>query len=146
MLFPKRPATVEAACRPVFVEPVKDTRPSRLSYSICSPTCCPVPWHRVKTELKPFFFRTSVKILVVAKLTSDVSSCPFQIIVFPQMSPIAVLAPGTDMGKLKAEMIPIEPIGFHYSKIMCSGRSLGIILPPIVRDMPTAMSQISMYS
>mmetsp|Transcript_10673 Transcript_10673/g.14365 ORF Transcript_10673/g.14365 Transcript_10673/m.14365 type:complete len:205 (-) Transcript_10673:3-617(-) len=62
------------------------------------------------------------------------------------MSPIAVFQPETAQGKLKAEMMPMLPIGFHYSKIMWSGRSLGITLPPTVRDMPTAISQISMYS
>ena len=100
----------------------------------------------MKTESNPLSRSTSVTIFPTATLTRLASSCPFQIIVLPQMSPIDVFQPDTAQGKLNAEMIPTLPTGFHYSRIMCSGRSLGITFPAIVLDKPTAMSQISMYS
>ena len=85
-------------------------------------------------------------IFVWATVTREDVSLPFQIIVFPAISPIAVFHPETAHGKLKAEMIPIDPIGFHYSTMLWFGLSLASVLPPIVLDMPHAMSQISMYS
>ena len=146
MVLPKRPLTSLATCLPVFVDPVKETRPSRLSYKNFSPTSAPVPWQTVNTELNPLALKTSVTILPTATVTKDVDSLPFQIIVLPQISPIAVFQPATAQGKLKAEITPMFPIGFHYSIIMWPGLSLGKTLPPIILDIPTAMSQVSIYS
>jgi len=87
-----------------------------------------------------------VTILLVATLTKFVVSDPFQITESPAISAKAVFHPLTAQGKLKAEMMPTFPIGFHYSIIIWPGRSLGMTLPPIVRERPTAISHMSIYS
>ena len=61
--------------------------------------------------------------LPVAMVTNGVVSLPLHMIVLPVMSPIAVFQPYTAQGKLKAVIIPIDPIGFHCSIIMCPGLS-----------------------
>ena len=85
-------------------------------------------------------------IIYVAIEHRQVVSAGFQIIKSPQMNAMVAFHPLTATGKLKAVMQPIIPSGFHCSIMKCPGRSLGSTLPEMVRDMPVAMSQMSMYS
>ncbi|PRP99278.1 hypothetical protein ENSA7_63200 [Enhygromyxa salina] len=56
----------------------------------------------------------------------------------PQTSAIAAFHDHTATGKLNAEMHSTGPSGSHCSNMRCSGRSEGKVLPPIMRDSPTA--------
>ena len=70
----------------------------------------------------------------------------FQITKSPQIRARAMFQPATATGKLNAEITPTIPSGFHYSSIQCCGLSLGMTLPDIVLDIPTAISHISINS
>ncbi len=52
---------------------------------------------------------------MTAMLTSGVVGAPFQIVVFPQISEIALFQPKTAQGKLNADITPTMPSGFHCS-------------------------------
>jgi len=106
----------------------------------------PAPQTTVQILLKPFFSKTSPTIFPRATVQRLVDSEPFQITVSPQIRASATFHPLTATGKLKAVITPTFPIGFHYSIIKCEGLSLGRTLPSMVLDIPTAMSQISIYS
>lgn len=51
---------------------------------------------------------------------------------------IALFQPYTAIGKLKADITPITPKGFHLSNKTCPGRSDGRNAPAIVLESPTA--------
>ena len=52
----------------------------------------------------------------------------------------------TATGKLNAVIVPTRPSGCHCSYMRCCGRSECIVLPYIMRDWPTAKSQMSIIS
>jgi hypothetical protein len=61
--------------------------------------------------------------LPVATVMREEAGAPFQTTVFPQMSEMAKFHPKTAFGKLKAEITPTVPKGFHTSIMKCSGLS-----------------------
>jgi hypothetical protein len=77
-------------------------------------------------------------------VTSEVVGAPFQTTKSPQMKAIAAFHPKTAQGKLNAVITPTIPNGFQTSIIKCYGLSELNTVPPIVRDSPQAISQISM--
>jgi len=128
---------------PILVEPVKEINGILLSSVIFCPISAP-PWTTVNTlGLILFLTRTSAIILAVAMVTKEVVGAPFQIIRSPQIKAIAAFHPKTAQGKLNAVMTPTIPNGFQTYIIKCSGLSELNTVPPIVRDNPQAMSQIS---
>jgi len=131
----------------MFVLPVNETRASLLSWMRSSPMDLPGPQMRLKTAGgTPSSFRTLSTILVMAILQREVVVAPFHIWAFPQIRLSAAFHPHTAMGKLKAVITPMRPRGFQFSSIKCSGLSEGKTCPPMVLDMPWAMSQMSMNS
>lgn len=62
---------------------------------------------------------------------------------FPQIKAIAAFHPKTAFGKLNAVIIPTIPKGFQTYIIKCSGLYELKIEPPIERERPHAISQIS---
>mmetsp|Transcript_4872 Transcript_4872/g.12485 ORF Transcript_4872/g.12485 Transcript_4872/m.12485 type:complete len:256 (-) Transcript_4872:96-863(-) len=144
---PQRSPTTRWACWPTLVEPVKDTRLTRSSWSMASPTSAPRPWQMTETAgLMEFFWSTSVMIFCVAMETREEDSAPLRIWVLPQTSETAEFQPQTAWGKLKAVMIPTVPRGFQHSRTEWLVRSDGRIWPGSWRLMPQARSQMSMYS
>lgn len=92
----------------------------RWSLLILSPISAP-PWRTVSTlGFIPFFLKTSPIIWEVARVTSDEAGAPFQVIVSPQMSPMAAFQAKTALGKLKAVITPTVPRGFQTSIIKWS--------------------------
>ena len=65
---------------------------------------------------------------------------------FPVISARHKFHPKTACGKLKAEITPTSPNGFHVSIIKCSLRSEGISYPLKVLDNPQAKSHMSIDS
>mmetsp|Transcript_4101 Transcript_4101/g.17194 ORF Transcript_4101/g.17194 Transcript_4101/m.17194 type:complete len:218 (+) Transcript_4101:1920-2573(+) len=144
---PKRPCTVVETLRPTPVEPVKDTRGTRLSLAMSSPTTAPVPWARVTTPAgMPLRSSTSATILVVAMVVRGTVSEPFQRLQLPHIMEMETFQPYTATGKLKAEMMPQVPMGFQHSSSTWPGRSDGSIWPAKERLRPAAMSQMSTNS
>lgn len=90
-----------------------------------------------------FLAKTSPITLAQAIVINDVVGEPFQMTRLPHISAIAAFQPKTALGKLKAVMTPTIPMGFQTYIIKCSGLSELKIEPPIVRDNPQAISQIS---
>lgn len=131
---------------PILLEPVKETKGTRWSWLIFSPISAP-PCSTVSTlGLIPFFLKTSPMICALAMVTSEEAGAPFQVTVFPQMRAMAAFHAKTAFGKLKAVMTPTVPSGFHTSIMKCSFRSELKTCPPIVRDIPQAMSHTSIVS
>lgn len=79
----------------------------------------------------------------MATVTKDVVGAPFHTTKSPQMKAIAAFHPNTAHGKLKAVITPTIPSGFHNYIIKCSGLSELKTDPPIVLDIPQAISHIS---
>ena len=138
--------TSALTCLPTPVDPVKEMRGTFLSMTRAFPISGPSPHAKVITLLNPCFSRIVDIIFIIAMDVRHVVSAGFQTTKSPQIRAREMFQPATATGKLKAVIIPMIPIGFHYSSIQWSGLSLGITFPEMVRDMPTAMSQMSMNS
>lgn len=111
------------------------------------PTSAPEPWHKTNTPGGHLFFsKTSATILVVAIEIKLTEPAPFHIVISPHIADKAKFQKNTAFGKLKAEITPTIPNGFHYSIIKWSGLSLGITDPLMHLDIPVAMSQTSIDS
>ena len=81
--------------------------------------------------------------LAHAIVINDALGDAFQQTRSPQIKAIAAFHPKTAHGKLKAVITPTIPKGFQTSIIKCSGLSELKTLPPIARERPQAISQIS---
>ena len=76
-------------------------------------------------------------------MVKDVVGAPFQHKRLPHINAIDKFHPNTENGTLKAVITPTIPKGFQTSIIKCSGLSELKIDPPMVRDIPQAIIQIS---
>lgn len=147
MVLPNLVCTISLMRFPIEVDPVKEMSSSLLSLIKASPTVLPLPKQVAKTPGGHLFIsRTSAIMRVVAIVIRLVVEAPFHIVRSPQIAAIAKFQPSTAQGKLNAVITPIRPRGFHCSIMKWLGRSEGKICPDIVRDMPHAMSQMSMNS
>ena len=144
---------------PTLVLPVKEIRGNWGSFAIALPTSAPP---QIMLQMAPgrlLSSKTLATILLVAMLQSGVDGAPFQIIVLPQIyfwkwiklrfnidehkfiwitMARALFQPKTATGKLKAEMMPTVPRGFHISSRAWLGLSDGITLPSNILESPTA--------
>lgn len=100
------------------MEPVKLINANLVSSTSFSPISLP-PVQRVSTDFGiPFLSRTSIIILVQAIPHKGVVGEDFHIVRLPQTAATQKFQPKTAVGKLKAEITPIKPKGFHYSIII----------------------------
>jgi hypothetical protein len=105
----------ETLC-PIADDPVNDTSSNLLSLINYSPTSFPDPTTMVRTPSgQLFLFNTSATILVEAMVTKETEEAPFHTVKLPVAIAMARFQKNTAFGKLKAEITPIKPNGFHYS-------------------------------
>lgn len=76
--------------------------------------------------------------MVTAIAVNGVDGAGFQTTEFPVTRAKALFHPYTAHGKLKAEITPTTPSGFHCSRRACPGRSEGKIFPSSDLESPVA--------
>ena len=121
--WPKRPATEVATLRPCNVDPVNETRGTRLSSTRRWPTSAPLPMTRFKIPSTPNAAITRLQMCWTAMPHSGACEEGFQITVSPHTAAIAAFQDHTATGKLKAEITPTDPRGCHCSYMRWRGRS-----------------------
>ncbi len=126
---PKRLATASLTFLPIRVEPVADTKGTRLSLAISAPILAS-PIMVLKIPSGSWFSRsTSLAICWQARAVSGVFSEGFQIHTSPHTAANMAFQDHTATGKLKAEIMPTTPSGWYCSYMRWSGRSECMVRP-----------------
>src|SRR3546814_9597432 len=124
---PMRLATRSPTWRPTLVEPVKLTRPMRLSSTKVWASSVPASLNRKKMSGKPHFFSASFQIFIEAIAANGVLGEGFQMQMSPQAADTKAVQAQHVAGKLNAEKNQTMQNGGQHMSTRGAGNTGGMV-------------------